>query len=436
MTESESTDLKSNYWEYRSLIQKSNLWEWGFRQRMTHMPHMSLHARKEYLIQIKKRYLKTPWKEKGVILNEFCEATGMNRKYVIDCLSAKHAIRLARKRRHGTRKIWYDNEFVFFLKKIWEILDYPCGDRLKPILPEMVRKMRQFHELEIPEFIAEKLTTVSHSTIDVKLSRYKKEIRRRIQGQTKPGSLLKKQIPIRTSSWEETEPGFAELDTVAHCGDSAAGEFAITLNTTDILTGWGEQETMMGKPDRHVVAAIDLIRKRSPVGLKGIDPDNGSEFINWNLHRYCKVHSIQFTRGRPYKKNDNAHIEQKNWTHVRKVYGYARITSSEIVERMNDLNRNELRQYKNFFQPTIKLVNKVRVGTHHEHLKRIYDIPKTPYERILQCEKILPEINTILTEMYDTLNPADLRRTIIKKLAIISKLTASQNKTPRPEEPQ
>lgn len=194
------------------------------------MPHMSLPARKEYLIRIKKRYPKASWKEKGQILDEFCDATGMNRKYVIDCLSVAHVIRLDAKRRHGKRETKYDNEFVFFLKKIWEILDYPCGDRLKPILPEMVRKMRQFHELEIPESVAEKFNTVSHSTIDTKLSRYKKDLRRRIQGQTKPGSLLKKQIPIRTSSWEETEPGYAELDTVAHCGDSAAGEFAITLN--------------------------------------------------------------------------------------------------------------------------------------------------------------------------------------------------------------
>ncbi len=397
---------------------------------MAHMMHMSLPSRKEYLLRIKKRYLKAPWKEKTSMLNEFCEATGMNRKYVIDCLCAKHAIRLDTKRRHGRHKVRYDNEFVFFLKKIWEILDYPCGERLKPILPEMVRKMQQFHELEIPDSVAEKLRAVSHSTIDAKLSRYKKEIRRRIQGQTKPGSLLKKQIPIRTSSWEETEPGFAELDTVAHCGSSSGGEFAITLNTTDILTGWGEQETMMGKSDRSIVSALDQIRKRSPVGLKGIDPDNGSEFINWIVFRYCRDESIQFTRGRPYKKNDNAHIEQKNWTHVRKVYGYARITSSEIVELMNDLNRNELRQYKNFFQPTIKLVNKVRKGTHHEHIKRIYDIPKTPYERILQCEKIDAEMKTSLICLYETLNPAELKRTITKKLSIIGKLIVNQNKNP------
>lgn len=391
---------------------------------------MSLPSRKEYLMRIKKRYLKASWKEKTLILNEFCEATGMNRKYVTHCLSAKHDIRLHTKRRHGTRELRYDNEFVFFLKKIWEILDYPCGERLKPILPEMVRKMRQFHELEIPESVAEKFNTISHSTIDLKLSRYKKEIRRRIQGQTKPGSLLKKQIPIRTSSWEETKPGFVELDTVAHCGSSAEGEFAITLNTTDILTGWSEQETMMGKSDRNIIAAIESIKKRSPVGINGIDPDNGSEFINWNLYRYCERQQIEFTRGRPYQKNDNAHIEQKNWTHVRKVYGYSRITSSEIVEAMNDLNRNELRQYKNFFQPTIKLVDKKRTGIHKEHIKRLYDIPKTPYKRVLECEQIEQLIKDSLTNLYDTLNPAELRRTIIAKLALISKLITNQNKIP------
>lgn len=394
------------------------------------MPHMSLSSRREYLVRIKERYLKASWKEKGSILDEFCGATGMHRKYVIDCLSAKRDIRLDAKRQRAKRKSRYDNEVVFFLKKIWEILDYPCGERLKPILPEMVRKLRQFHELEIPESVATKLDTISHSTIDVKLSRYKKMIRRKIQGQTKPGSLLKKQIPIRTSSWEETEPGFAELDTVAHCGASPDGVFAITLNTTDILTQWGEQETVMGKADRHIVSALDRIKKRSPVGLRGIDPDNGSEFINWNLYRYCKERDIQFTRGRPYKKNDNAHIEQKNWTHVRKVYGYARITASEIVERMNDLNRNELRLYKNFFQTTIKLIDKQRTGAHQEKIKRVYDTPKTPYARVLSCEEVSSEVTSSLTDHYEKLNPAELRRTIIRKLEMISKLIANQRKLP------
>lgn len=392
---------------------------------------MSLASRREYLVRIKKRYLNAPWKEKSLILDEFCEATGMNRKYVITRLSAGCDLSLDAKRPRSKRKTRYDNNVVFFLKKIWEVLDYPCGERLKPVLPEMVRKMRQFHELDIPEPVAEKLSAISHSTIDLKLSRFKKAIRRKIQGTTKPGSLLKKHIPIRTSSWEETEPGFAELDTVAHCGDSAEGMFAITLNTTDLLTGWGEQETIMGKSDRHIVNALDRIKKRSPVGLSGIDPDNGSEFINWNLYRYCQTHGIEFTRGRPYKKNDNAHIEQKNWTHVRKVYGYARIESSSAIELMNDLNRNELRLYKNLFQPVIKLVDKKRTGRHSEKIKRIYDVPKTPYTRVLACDKIKPDIKSSLTELYDTLNPAELQRTIVKKLAIISKLIASQRKSPK-----
>lgn len=391
---------------------------------------MSLSARREYLMRIKKRYLKAPWKKKSSMLNEFCSATGLHRKYVIDCLSAKRDLDFDAKKPRAKRKIRYGNDVVFFLKKIWEMLDCPCGERLKPILPEMVRKVRQFHELDIPDSVADKLVTISHSTIDAKLARFKKSMRRRIQGTTRPGSLLKKQIPIRTSSWEEAEPGFAELDTVAHCGDSAGGSFAITLNTTDILTQWGEQETIMGKADRHIVAAIDHIKKRSPVGLRGIDPDNGSEFINWNLYRYCEERKMQFTRGRPYKKNDNAHIEQKNWTHVRKVYGYARISSSEVIERMNDLNRNELRLYKNFFQPAIKLVEKKRIGAHGERIKRIYDIPKTPFARVLLCEKIPTETKSSLTELYEKLNPAGLRRTIIAKLNAISKLIANQSKLP------
>lgn len=394
------------------------------------MHPMSLSSRFELLRQLKKRYLKAPWKEKRLVLDEACSSTGLNRKYVITRLGAACDLRRDAKRQPTKRKAIYGNDVVFFLKKIWETLDYPCGERLKPMLPEMVRKSRQFHELDIGEEMAAKLCAMSRSTIDDKLSRFKKDIRRRIQGTTKPGSLLKKQIPIRTSSWEEKEPGFAELDTVAHCGDSAEGMFAFTLNTIDLLTAWDEMETVMGKGERGVMKAIDRIRERSPVGFAGIDPDNGSEFINWNLFRYCEERDIKFTRGRPYQKNDNAHIEQKNWTHVRKVYGYARIGSHEIIERMNDLNRNELRLYKNFFQSTIKLIEKRRVGSHGQKIKRVYDTPKTPYVRVLACDKIASDIKLSLTTLYETLNPMELRRIVIAKLAHIQKMIAAQHKVP------
>ncbi len=391
---------------------------------------MSLPSRREYLKRVKPRYLKATTDKKTVMLNECCKMTGLNRKYAIVVLSAATDLEYKSQRQRKARKEIYDKRFVVVLKKIWEIMDYPCGARLKPVLSEMVEKLVLFKELTISDEIKRKLINVSRSTIDEKLKRSRVEIRRRIQGTTKPGSLLKSQIPIRTSSWEEQRPGFCELDTVAHCGNSAAGEFANTLDVTDILTGWTEQEVFLGKAEKRVIDGLKRIKERLPFPLLGIDPDNGSEFINWQMYQFCTEEKVEFTRGRPYKKNDNAHIEQKNWTHVRQVYGYERIEDQAIVDLMNDLNRNELRLYKNFFQPTIKLIDKKRVGLHNEKIKRIYDIPKTPYQRVLLCKEIPNETKQELTTLYNTLNPAELRRTVLKKLTIIKKhITTSQKKS-------
>lgn len=396
------------------------------------MPHMSLNSRREYLIRVKSKYLKADIEKKTQMLDEACRITGLVRKYVITLLGTSTDLRFRVVRQRKARKATYGNNVVYYLKKIWEILDYPCGQRLKPLLGEMVRKLRDFKELTVPDEIAEKLSRISHATIDRKLERYRKDIRRRIQTTTKPGSLLKNQIPIRTSSWEEKKPGSCELDTVAHCGGSAAGEFANTLNVTDILTGWSEQETVMGKAEKRIVSALDRIAQRLPFPLLAVDPDNGGEFINWTLYHYCVKRKIDFTRGRPYQKNDNAHIEQKNWTHVRKVYGYDRIEDEEVVTLMNDLNRNELRLYKNFFQPTIKLIDKKRMGKHKEKIKRTYDIPKTPYQRVLNCKEVPLEKKNELRKIYAALNPAELRRSIIRKLDTIQRALASKRKKSDP----
>lgn len=389
---------------------------------------MSLPSRREYLKRLKPRYLKTSTEKKTALLDECCKMTGLNRKYVIVALSVATDLEYKSTRQRKARKETYDKRFVVILKKIWEIMDYPCGARLKPVLSEMVEKLVAFKELTISEEMKQKLMNVSRSTIDEKLKRSRIEIRRRIQGTTKPGSLLKNQIPIRTSSWEESRPGFCELDTVAHCGDSASGEFANTLDVTDILTGWTEQEVFLGKAEKRVKEGLSSIKERLPFPLLGIDPDNGSEFINWQMYRFCTEAKVEFTRGRPYKKNDNAHIEQKNWTHVRQIYGYDRIEEQEIVDLMNDLNRNELRLYKNFFQPTIKLIDKKRVGHHKEKIKRVYDVPKTPYRRVLLCDEISDKTKQELTTLYATLNPAHLRRTILKKLSIIKKRVIASRK--------
>jgi len=380
---------------------------------------MSIQTRKEYLKQVKKRYLKATKSEKSAILTEFTQNAGYNNKYAIRILAAGHEY----KSKCINRKIHYTytNEDIYWLKKIWEIMDYSCGQRLAPQLPEIIAKLVKFKELSIPENTQNKLQTIAPSTIDARLAKTKRENRTKINSTTRPGSLIKKQIPIRTVSWNETRIGCCELDTVAHCGSSAKGEFISSLDLTDILTGWTETEAVLGKAQNRIIAGLDAIKNRLPFNLVAIDPDNGSEFINWQLFNYCMSNSMEFTRGRPYAKNDNAHIEQKNWTHVRKVFGYRRRETETELDLMNDLYRNEIRLYKNFFMANVKLIEKKRVGQHGEKIKRIYDRAKPPYQRVLLCEQVDEEIKQGLKKQYEALNPADLRRKILIKLEKLNK---------------
>lgn len=381
---------------------------------------MSINTRKEYLSKVKGRYLKASKAQKSIMLKEFVVNTGYHEKYAVRVLAAAHEY----KSKCLNRKIQYTytNEDIYWLKKIWEIMDYPCGQRLAPQMPEIISKLVHFKELDIPEPAQEKLKYIGPSTIDARLKNYKAQERRKINSTTKPGSLIKKQIPIRTSSWSEKRIGCCELDTVAHCGESAAGEFIVSLDLTDILTGWTETEAVLGKAQSRIVAGLENIKNRMPFLLIAIDPDNGSEFINWQLFRYCLEKEIEFTRGRPYAKNDNAHIEQKNWTHVRKVFGYLRRETETELAIMNDLYRNEIRLYKNFFMPNVKLIEKKRVGQNGEKIKRVYDKAKTPYQRVLECDQVSDEIKQELKEQYDLLNPADLKRKIQSKLEKLNKV--------------
>lgn len=375
---------------------------------------MSITSRKECLFRLKPRYLKADKKGKSEMLKEFCKNTGYNKKYAIRILAAGHEYKMPviNRKSHYT----YTNEDIFWLKKIWEIMDYACGERLAPQLAEIISRLMFFKELDIPEATQEKLKHISPATVDNRLKIFKKELRLKINSTTRPGSLLKSQIPIRTVSWNETRIGYCELDTVAHCGDNASGEFISSLDLTDILTQWTETEAIMGKAQSRVIAGLENIKNRLPFSLLAIDPDNGSEFINWQLFEYCMKRTIEFTRGRPYAKNDNAHIEQKNWTQVRKVFGYSRRETEAELNLMNDLYRNELRLYKNFFTANIKLIDKKRVGLNNEKIKRIYDQAKTPYQRVLECDQVSAEAKQKLMEQYATLNPAELRRQIKSKL--------------------
>jgi hypothetical protein len=267
------------------------------------------------------------------------------------------------------------------------------------------------------------LLAISARQIDRRLRPHKTKLKKRLYGRTKPGTLLKHQIPIRTEHWNVTVPGSVEIDLVSHSGNAAEGDFIYSLNLTDIFTGWVETRAVMGKGERGVIAALDEMRQILPFTLCAIDSDNGSEFINAHLVRYCHQHQIEFTRGRPYKKDDNAHIEQKNWTHVRKLLGWERYDSARALSAINDLYRNEWRIMMNYFQPSVKLQRKKRVGS---RLTRQYDAPQTPLDRLQASHNgETGRVATLKRQRAGT-DPFQLAATIERKIEQIWNLANSK----------
>jgi len=388
------------------------------------MERMDMHSRNEYLKVLRERYFKAKTKkEKSQILDEYCRNTGQSRKYVIRKV---HRAELRPKQRKKRKEI-YDGRVRAAIAKIWEIVDYPCGQRLKPLLGAEVDRLRELGEIRIPDEVALKLKMMSSATIDRKL-KHQREILHlsRSKSGPKPGYLLKQKIPIRLTEWDTSKVGYVEMDLVVHCGSSTLGEYVNTLSTTEVSSGWWEGEAIMGRSQEYSFWALKEIRKRTPFNWKGMDSDNGSEFINQALYKYCQREKLEFTRSRENKKNDNAYIEQKNWTHVRKVFGYLRYDTYEELMIMNDLYRNELRVYKNFFQPVMKLQSKERIGG---KVKRRYEAAKTPYQRLTQSSQIPEEAKDELRGIYLSLNPAELKRNIDAKLAKLYQAYEEKRKT-------
>jgi hypothetical protein len=279
--------------------------------------------------------------------------------------------------------------------------------------------------MAISEETEKRLMRMSARQMDRCLAPHKRELRRRMYGRTKPGTLLKHHIPLKTDRWDVTEPGFSEVDLVSHSGDCADGEFAHSVNLTDIDSTWVETCAVLGKSQGRVHGALVKMRENLPFALKGIDSDNGSEFINAHLYRYCKAEGIQFTRGRPYKKDDNAHIEQKNWTHVRKLVGYERYDTVAAVDALNDLYE-DVRLLQNLFLPSVKLVAKMRIGS---RLHRNYDAPQTPLDRVVARGKGDPAKVAALVRQRARLDPFALAARIDRKLERVFRLA---NRRTRP----
>lgn len=377
---------------------------------------MTTMSKKELISAIKVRYLKAIKKEKGRILDEFCQSTGYARKYAIAILAAGYDNnRMAKVGRKG-RKKKYGHETMVVVVKIWEVLDFPCGQRLKPALPEMYATLVRFKEIPFNQKVKEGLEKISAKTLDRRLKR-EREIRhlKRNRGLTCRGNLLKSQIPIRITDWNTGQLGFAEIDTVAHNGGDPSGEFIFTLDLTEIFGGWTEQYAVMGKGETGVLNATKNIRKDLPFDLLGIDGDNGGEIINYQMLKYCTREKLVYTRSRPNRKNDNAYIEQKNHTHVRQLVGYGRYDTQKQLTMLNALYRNEYRLFMNFFRPVMKIKSKEKVN--NSLCKKKYDTAQSPYQRLIGCDQLSQERKGELTKLYLSLNPVQLKQEINRKIA-------------------
>lgn len=366
---------------------------------------MDHHSKSELLRSYGKRYERASKKEKTIIINAIVDATGYCRKHVIRALNLDVQVpkKIARTR-HSRYAHLYKT-----LKRVWAASNFLCGKRLQPFLPELVKSLKRHKEIKLGKQDETLLLTMSASTIDRHLAPARREIRIKGRATTKPGTLLKHQIPIRTfADWDDHRPGFLEIDLVAHCGDSNHGEYVNTLNMTDIATGWTVGTAFMGRSQQFCVAAIEEVRPSLPFVVLGIDSDNGAEFINAHLKRYCESNCISFTRSRAYKKNDSAHIEQKNWDVVRKMIGYGRFDTHAQLDIINGIHRL-LAFYQNYFQPSRKLVSKKRIGA---RVTKHYDIAATPAQRIHARKDTPKDIKKRLRDTFRQVNPAALLRSI------------------------
>ena len=393
---------------------------------------MDMKSRNQYLEELIRKnegYHLRSKREKTKLLNEYCKVTGQNRKYVIWKLRTGAWVYQEKRKRSNRRRIrksYYDNDVKAVLIKCWKIFDHPCGQRLAPLLKQEVDRLVKQGELICSFQMAQKLKRISPRTIDAKLRPHKEKENFKRFYDYKNNPLLYEKIPTKLSTdWDRREIGNIQIDLVEHCGGSNYGEYIHTLSTTDIAMGWWEGGAQMTKSQEATFNNMKRIQTRYPFFWKEIHPDNDSAFINWQLHDYAQKLEIGFSRSRPYHKNDNCFIEQKNSSHVRKTIGHYRYDTEKELGLLNSLYANELRLYKNFFQPTIKLIFKERIGG---HIKRKYDQPRTPYQRVMENPEIGNESKQELRAIYERLNPAELKRNIDQKLKLLKQIyNAKQN---------
>jgi hypothetical protein len=363
-------------------------------------------SKHELAIAMHTRYLAADRSGKGRILDEFVAATGYTRK---------RAIRLLRhdpprpRVGHGGRPRRYSATLIGSLRVAWEASGGLCGKRLAPFLEELVPALEAEGALHLSVDERSRLIAISAATIDRRLRPVRAQLRPHGLGTTKPGTLLKRQVPVHTfTPWDEQRMGFVEIDLVAHCGTTTAGHYLTTLTVTDVATGWTECRGVWGKGQAAVFAAVTAIRDRLPFPLLGIDSDNGSEFLNAHLVRYCQEQQLTFTRSRPYWKNDQAHVEQKNWSVVRALLGYDRYETEAALEQLQAVY-DLLRLWTNHWQPSLKLIGKTRAGA---KVTKRYAPAATPYRRVLAMEALDAAATERLTADHDHWGPVALKRAL------------------------
>jgi len=383
------------------------------------MTKISVKSRQEIIKRYGAKYKKSSKKEKGRILDSVCFATGLSRDRAKKLLCGRHSETSAPKKGKRGRKRKYGDDVRIALEKIWVFMDFACGKRLAAGMEGILDALLRFGELNFDEEVLKHLREMSPSTADRLLKHTKKRISFKGISTTKPGTLLKNNIPVRLGTqWDDAVPGYVEIDLVAHCGTTTAGEYINTLDVTDICSGWTETQAVLNKAQKHVFQALMDVKRRQPFELLGIDSDNGSEFINDHLFRYCTQEDICFTRSRPNKKNDGCHVEQKNWSVIRRNIGYSRYEGKEALSVMNEYYEL-LRLYTNFFLPSAKLLGKNRDGA---KIRKQYETPQTPYNRLMSSPHIEHDMKDCLRETWLTLNPAELKRSMMTLLDQLLKL--------------
>lgn len=380
-------------------------------------PHiMSIQARKEYVEVVRQQYQKADKAGRAALLDQITTNCEYHRKYAIRLLGATP--RAPSKRRSGRPRKYDAPELVMFIVRLWKAGNLACGKRLVVMIPLWLPWYEPFYHRHLPAAVKERLLTISSATIDRILMPYRKGTNKIGLATTKPGTILKKLIPVKGQQWDETRPGFLEVDTVAHCGTSVEGMFVYTITAVDIATQWTEMRAVWGKGKNGVLTQIKDIEQSLPFPLRGLDCDNGGEFLNWHVYEYLTKRKwpVDYTRSREYQKNDNAHVEGKNWTHVRQYFGYERFDEPAMVALMNALYTSDIRLLLNGFLPSVKLTAKERNGA---KVKKTYDSPKTPLERVLTSPDVTKKEATRLLALLHDVNPFELQERVKNRIGVI-----------------